>query len=244
MNTNKENNMSKIDYNHTTLSLINELSIINPSMILDKVDGDVVIKSSSADRSVAYIFTAPEDHFGFEGDECAFYNYGEFYKLFSVMDQPSVKQNGSDLVMSKDRSTMKYRLSKSEIIPRGFNSVEFEDPDVEVRLSAEYLKKLYTFVSNSMLNANRLKLKGEGRELTLTLENSKSPNSFSEVIELENEVGEEFEFVISTSIFQNLPSNLDFTFSIKEEGIVEFKLITETGVSLELYTAELVEDDD
>jgi len=236
--------MSKIDYNHTTLSLINELSIVNPSMVLDKEDGNVVIKSSSSDRSVAYIFTAPEDHFEFEGDECAFYNYGEFYKLFSVMDHPSIKQNGSDLVMSKDRSTMKYRLSKSEIIPRGFNSVEFEDADVEVRLSAEYLKKLYTFVSNSMLNANRLKLKGEGKELTLTLENSKSPNSFSEVIDLENEVNEDFEFVISTSIFQNLPSNLDFTFSAKEEGIVEFKLITETGVTLELYTAELVEDDD
>jgi len=236
--------MSKIDYNPATLSLVNELSIVNPSMIMKKEDGEVTIKSSSADRAVAYIFTAPEDHFGFEGEECAFYNYSEFYKLFSVMDQPVIKQNGPDLVMSKERSKMKYRLSKSETIPQNFGAVDFEDPDAEIYLTAEYLKKLYTFVSNGMLNANRLKLKGEGKELTLTLENSKSPNSFSEVIELENAVDEEFEFTISTSIFQNLPSNLDFTFSIKEEGIVEFKLATETGVSLVLYTAELIEDDD
>ena len=236
--------MTKIDYNNTTLSLINELSVVNPSIIFNKVDGSVVLKSSSADRAVAYVFTAPEEHFSFEGDECAFYNYAEFYKLFSVMDQPEIKQSGSELVMTKNRSKMKYRLSSPEIIPVGFNSVEFDEPDVSVRLSAEYLKKLYTFVSNSMLNANRLKLKGEGKELTLTLENSKSPNSYSEVIDLENEVGAEFEYTISTSIFQNLPSNLDFNFSIKEEGIVEFKLITETGVTLELYTAELVEDED
>lgn len=237
-------NSKKIEYNENTMALINELSLINPSMIMKSEDDVITIKASSTDKAVAYVFTCPADHFGFDGEEIAYYNFSEFYKLFSVMDAPSIKQAGPDLTMAKDRSTIKYRLSKSDVIPQPFNKVSFSDPDVVIRLTSEYIKKLYTFVSSNMLGANRLRLKVEGNEITLTLVSTKHANNYSEVIELENEVEEGFEFVISTSIFTNLPSNADFDFSIKEAGIVQFKLINESGVSLDLYTGQVISDDE
>jgi hypothetical protein len=234
--------MKEIQYNKATLSIINELSSINPSILIEKDNDKIVIKSKTANKSVAYIFKAPIEEFEFEGDNCAFYNYTEFFKLFSVMDSPVIKQNVAELTMQKNRSTMKYRLSKPEIIPASFNGIKFDKSEVSIVLTSDYIKKLHTFVSSGMLGSDRIKLTGSGNELTITLENSKHAHSFSEVIELETEINEEFSFIISATIFATLPSNKDFKFSINPDGIVEFKYINDKNIELDIYTTLIIED--
>lgn len=233
--------MKKIEYNATVLNLIEKLSFINQSILMEKQDELITIASANPEESIAYIFKAPESSFDFDGENCAFYNYAEFHKLFSVLDNPVIKQDGVNLILSKDKSKINYRTTDPEVINKTFRKVDFDEPEVVLNLTSDQIKKIRSMGSTGMLNANRLKLSVEDDTLGIRLWNKKHDNTFEDSFTLENSVEDSFSFDILTDVFNQIPEG-NYQLSIKSEGIVEFKLISDNNVDLKIYTAE-VEDE-
>lgn len=237
--------MSKeISFKKTTIDLIRRLTAINPAILIERVEdksGDKIsIKSSDASGSVAYIFEAPADHFGFNGTEVGFLDFNEFHQLLNVYKEPKITQDEDDaldLVISEKRSKISYRLTNSEVIKRGFNEIEFGESDVEFTVTSDDVKHINKMIS--LVNAESIKISVADKKVKFTLLSKKSSNTFEEVYDADelksNE--KEFEISITKDTFAMLPSD-NYRICAKEEGIIKLSMIREDDSVVDIYVAE------
>jgi len=231
--------MSKeITFKKTTIDLIRRLTAINPSILIEKENENIVIKSSDASGSVAYVFTAPEDHFGFDGDDVGFLDFNEFHQLLSVYKEPKIIQDDDDaldLVIKEGRSKISYRLTNSEVIKRGFNEIEFGDADVEFTVTSDDVTHINKMMS--LVNAESIKITVADKKVKFTLFSKKSSNTFEEVYDADSCEDKEFEISISKDTFAMLPRD-NYKISAKEEGIIKLSMIREDDSSVDIFVAE------
>ena len=232
----------EISFKKTTIDLIRRLTAINPAILIEKVEdkkGDKIsIKSSDASGSVAYIFEAPADHFGFGGKEVGFLDFNEFHQLLNVYKEPKITQNEEDaldLVISEKRSKISYRLTNSEVIKRGFNEIEFGEADVEFLITSEDVKHINKMIS--LVNAESIKIAVADKKVKFTLFSKKSSNTFEEVYDADESNDKEFEINITKDTFTMLPAD-NYRISAKEEGIIKLSMIREDDSLVDIYVAE------
>ena len=227
-----------INFKKTTIDLIRRLTAINPAILIEKDSDKISIKSSDASGSVAYMFEAPSDHFGFDGDEVGFLDFNEFHQLLNVYKEPTITQDDDDaldLVISEKRSKINYRLTNSEVIKRGFNEIEFGDADVEFIITSDDVKHLNKMIS--LVNAESIKISVADKKVKFTLFSKKTSNTFEEVYDAENTSGAEFDINITKDTFAMLPAD-NYRISAKEEGIVRLSMIREDDSVVSIYIAE------
>ena len=232
---------NKIEYNKTALEIISSLTGINQSVVFERDEDDedrIVSKSSDSNRSIAYVFEAPQEVFNFEGDECSFYNFNEFYTLFNVFENPELEQNDSEITVKENRSKIKFRLTDSELVKKSFNKVKFEDADIEFVMDSELIKRIKTLASGNSVNADRIKFSVEGEELTYKLYNTKHHNTFDEKLDVENEGDVEFTIEVDMKIWNKIP-NASYKISMKEEGILRLEMVRDDEISVQIFTADM-----
>lgn len=227
--------MAKLEYTKEVVDLINELAIINPSIILEKKENDVYITRTNASTTIAYRFSVNEKTFNFEGNEIAFYDFSEFYQLLSCFSDPIMEQKEAKVIIQKDKSKINYNLSDVETIKRGPAKLDWKDPAVTLSLTMEEIKSIRKMIG--LLKVENAKLSCKAGELEITLHNAGHDNSFSKIFKAETITNlEDFEFSIASEIFTMLPQG-DYELGVMDAGLVRFKLESE-NVNLELFTAE------
>ena len=228
----------EISFKKTTIDLIRCLTTINPAILIEQEDEQLVIKSADSSGSVAYIFNAPKEHFGFNGDEVAFLDFNDFHRLLSVYSSPKITQDEDDaldLVISEKRSKISYRLTNSEIIKPGFSEIEFGDSDVEFVLSNDDVKHINKMIQ--LVNAESIKISVNGDNVKFTLFSKMSTNTFEEEYTADVSTDKEFEINITKDTFAMIPSN-NYRICAKEEGIVKLSMIREDDVTVDIFVAE------
>ena len=237
--------MAEITYNKTALDIISALTTINQSVVFqhDEDDDSIVIsKAADANKSIAYIFSAPKEVFDFESteedSECGFYNFNDFYTLFNVFNEPTLEQDGVDITVKENKSKIKFRLTDQELIKKTFNRVEFEDPEVSFMMDYELIKKIKDLASGNKVNADRVKFTVDGTELKYDLYNTKHHNTFDETIEIENDGDADFSIEIDMKIWNKIP-NASYKVCMKEEGLLRLTMVRDDGIKVEIYTADM-----
>lgn len=227
-----------ITFKKSTIDLIRRLTTINPSILIEKDDTKITIKSSDSSGSVAYMFEAESADFGFTGDEVGFLDFNEFHQLLNVYKNPTIMQDEDDaldLVISENRSKISYRLTNSEVIKRGFNEIEFGDSDVEFILTTDDIKHINKMLS--LVNAESVKMAVADGKIKFTLFSKKSTNTFEEVYDSDSANDKEFSINLTKDTFVMIPAD-NYRISAKEEGIVKFSMIRDDSASVDIYVAE------
>ncbi len=237
-------NVKSITYDNTVLSLINDLSTINQSVIFEKDKKNIVIKRSNPSTTVAYSLTVPVETFNFQGDKLGFYNYSEFYQLVSFFDNPVIKQKVQSafekVVISEGQENFSYVLSDPEILPKG-PTINFKDPVCSFELTKEHLDKFVKVCG--ILGAEFISFTVKGSKINCSFFKEKSQNIYNKTFTATNsDASVDFTFKVDKEIIDLLPKGRDYTVDIKDEGILMFSL-KDKNVSLKLYAAEAVDED-
>jgi hypothetical protein len=236
----EEKKKNEVEYNKIALELIASLAGINQSVVFEKVEGDeekITVKGADSNKSIAYIFEAPKQAFDFNGEDCSFFNFNEFFNLFNLFENPNLEQDETNIKINEGSSELEYRLTDRELIKKTFNRVKFEDPDVDFILDSELLKKMKNLAGKANINAEYIKFEVVGETLTYTLYNEKHHNTYKESLPVENPNDVEFSIENITRVFTKIPP-ASYRVAMKEEGLIRFSMIREDDISVVIYTAD------
>lgn len=231
--------MDKVTYNDEALLLIRKLSEINKQLTIKKTeDGDnIYIDGHNPSKSIVYEFKAPVDFFDFDGDDISFFDYKEFFTLFSVNEEPDIIQEGAKLNIVKNRAKLQYHLAELEAVEDEDEDeyyVDFSESHATVKITAETLKKFKTMAS--LTKAEELTFKVEGDKLLIKLFNLDTEPSYEEEFDLETEATEDFEFIADPDVIKLAPEN-DYIVDLHSSGVIRMSYKNNINIELNLYIA-------
>ncbi|MFW6272861.1 MAG: hypothetical protein ACOC2U_03680 [bacterium] len=229
--------MSKdVKFDREFLNLVQNLTKINSSILFERSDDNgVIIKRKNPAGSIAYILSASEDSFDFDEEEIAFYNFPEFAQMLSVFKSPNIKQDENRLVISENKSKIKYVVTDPEIISRGPNKVNFGDADATMVIDRDLLKEIRSMIG--ILDSENIKLKISDNNITVVCYNSNHDNQWENTYDIENSLGKDFELTIKSEVFVHIPDG-NYKMELKEAGIVKFAYQSDI-VNLDIFVAEV-----
>jgi hypothetical protein len=232
--------MEKIEYNKDTLDILKSLSSLSKALIIRKIDNGekISIKSGDISSFIMYHLEAPVNHFNFKGDECAFYEYPDFHDLMSILDECDMHQNGDIITLVSDKTKIKYLTSEAELIKNEWETIPESDTVGSFKLDFEALKKINKLKSS--IKAKSLKIKLEKNEIKFVLFSKENENMCEEIFMNEIDNLDDYEFLLSTEIFDKLPL-ANYEFNITESGILKVKMLLD-DIDLWIYTGEIIED--
>lgn len=235
---------TEVTYNKDTLTLIRKLSEINTELTIEKSeDGKLVhIIARTPSRSLAYEFDAPIDMFNFEGDSITFFDFKEFYTLFSVNDDPVLKHDTYKFEIVKNRAKLVYFLGEREATDEDEYEevVEFESSDASFKLTADTMKKFKTMIS--LTKAEDLILEVEGDKVLIKLYYQESQPTYEESFDLDEPAKKDFKFIVDTEIIKLSPEN-DYIVDLNADGVVRMKYLNDKNIDLNIFISEIEEDD-
>jgi len=231
--------MSKIQYNSELFDLLKDLTSINTQVVFEKdEDGKILVRRVDSESTIVYQLKAPAEHFNFEEDQLAFYNYPEFYQYFKALGEPELSINGKSIILKEGSSRSSYLLSNPEAIPAGPKAINFKDPDVRFELSSEQLDEILKMAG--LINSKKAQVYGDGKKITLKIFNSLHDNVFEKSFEVENlsNFADEIDFVMFSDTFKNLPAKRNYIVEVKSQGFVKISLVDE-DINLDIYTGKV-----
>lgn len=223
-----------ITYNKQFLSLINDLALINKSVIIENKGDTVKISRSNPAQTIFYILTTKAENFQFSDDKIAFYDYSEFYRLLNVFDTPDLSISENKVTISKDKSRIKYIISDPETIQRGPEGVDFGECVVKFDLDSTDFKNLKKMIS--LLSSKYIKFTTNENTINLNCFNNPNDNSFNKDLPMET-TGESISMKFSSEVFTLLPEN-NYTIEISKKGIFKILLVKD-DIRFEVYVGEI-----
>jgi hypothetical protein len=213
--------VAQIQFNANYFELIKNLTAISPGIIFTKDKGKLVITRTNKGRSIFFKVEAPEDHFTFEGEKVAFYNFSEFYQLINAFGTSTLSQKENKIVIESSIGKINYILSSPETLAKAPSKVNIIDPDIIFNLSADGLAELKKV--NSLMNAKYANITNVSGTLTFKLFNSAHDNSFDKMYTPEtiSPSVEDFDFPIYSEIFSKIPA-ANYKVSLFRKGFVFF----------------------
>ena len=234
---------NQVKYNDEALLLIRKLSEINNIITIKKSEDNqfITINNKNSSKSILYDFKAPISCFDFEGDDISFFDYKEFFTLFSVNDEPIITQDSLKLSIKKNRAKLKYHLAELEAIQDDEDEyyVDFSESHANVIITAETFKKFKTMAS--LTKAEELTFKVEGDKLLIKLFHEENEPTYEEEIDLEGTATEDFEFMVDAEIIKLAPEH-DYNVELNSSGVIKFTYINELDIELNIYIAESEEE--
>jgi len=228
-------------YSDSFLSLINELTKINKSVIVTPTDENIKIKMFDPTKSIVYDLVTKKESFDVE-DEIAFYNFVEFYSFYSTLksgsDLPSITVDDNKICIAGDNSKLNYNLSDVEIIKTHRpKSITFPDWDYEFVLDQKIIQELSKMIS--LIDASYIKMTSHADGYaTIKVYINGVDNAFEKRVELTkiSDTEEEFDFDIIADHINKIPSG-SYKFQVKNPGRIKISLIGNTDTTLDIYLA-------
>lgn len=228
--------MSKqLTYKIETLQLLNQLSSISSKLIIKKKDDKIIINRKNDSEQIAFNFEAPIEDFCFGDEEIAFLDFPEFYQLISVFKNPDIAQNENKMVISKEKSKIKYILCDTEALNESPKPLKNIDYDCTFELKQDEIKNISKMIG--LINSDNTNLNFSDGKLMITFMNETHENTYEKEFESVSSNGDEFDFIIPSEIFTILPSG-DYDAMISKEGLFVLKLKNDR-INLKIITSEL-----
>lgn len=227
--------MKEINFDNVTLKLISDLSRIcktkenNYPIKIVKDESGIHIKAGNAGRSVVFTLDAPTSAFDFEGSELCFYDYNDFYNyatLFegAIINQGTIGEGRNEveaLIITEGKRKVSYPLSDAEVIKGSLKNVKWADPAAKFVFPSDKLSLLSKALKFLGTKDNKIKFDFSGSEVTITASTELNKNSYQDVVELNDEVEEDFSIVISDEVVKYL-INIDYRVEVQKEGFIRF----------------------
>ena len=232
---------NEISYNEDALSLIRKLSDINNQIPIKKSDDGkfITIDTQNPSKTITIEFKAPVDMFDFEGDEISFFDFKEFYALFSVNKEPTIKQTDTKLDIIKDRSKLEYHLAEFEAITDDDEVYcQFDESHASLHISSEMMKKFKTMAT--ITKAETVKLNITGDKILVKFFYEDNQPTYEEEFDLEETATEDFKLDLDAEIIRLTPEN-DYRMQLNSSGVIKLTWINSLGITLNLYVAEVEE---
>lgn len=255
--------IKEMKYNNKFISLMSELSSINPQLIFKKKEDDentLAVRAIAADKSVVYFLEAPKDYFGFESDSLSVIDFNRLVSYYNVFNNPnsdpkknevpemSIEYNNDNcdesvvlhIKSSLRPANVKHRLANEDVITKpNFSKVKFPSVDAIVNLTETQQKEINAHLK--LIGADRMKYEFNGDTLTLTLFTTKTGDTYVEEYKLDEAVEENFELVTPSTGFSLLPVG-NFKVNVSKAGIMEFMQLRDDAIDLKLYIAKAKND--
>lgn len=231
--------MKKVQYNSELFDLVKDLTSINTQVVFEKdEEGNVVVRRSDSESTIAYELRAPRDYFDFSEEQIAFYNYPEFFQYFRALGEPEISINQKSMTLKERGSKTSYLLSNPESIEKGPKTINFSNPDVRIELSSDDLDEILKMIA--LINAKKVQVFGNGKKLTVKVYQNLHDNTFEKTFKVENVGGldEEIDFVMFAETFKNLPVKRNYIIEIKKQGFIRIALVDE-NIGLDIYTGKI-----
>jgi hypothetical protein len=225
-----------IKYSKQFLSLVNSLTPINDSVIIDKAEDKIRISRSNPSCSIFYILEANLDSFNFESEKLAFYNFPEFFQLLNVFDDPKINIDENKVIIANDKSKIRYIISDPETIKAGPKGVNFPEIDIKMTLETSEIKNLKKMIS--LLGSKYVKFSASEKNINFKCFNENHDNSYDKDFVLENE-SKTFELKISSDVFTLIPDN-NYCLEISSQGIIRISYVKD-DINLAVYVAQIVD---
>jgi hypothetical protein len=234
--------MKKVEYNSEIFDLVKNLTLINSSIIFEKdEEGNVVVRRSDREQTVAYQLVAPNSYFDFDNEFIAFYEFIEFYNYFKAFTtKPEIYVDDLKLVMKNEGSKTDYLLSNPEVIDKGPKSINFTNPDIKFKINSSDLDEFIRM--NGLIKPRKAKIFGNSEKITIKLFNNLHDNTFEKTFNVESfgDIDEEIDFVIFSDTLTYLPIKNDYSIEIKKQGFVKISLL-DKNIKLDIYTGKVKE---
>jgi hypothetical protein len=228
-----------VKYNTELFDLLKDLTSINNQVIIEREEGNVLVRRADVESTIAYQLKAPGEYFEFDNEKVGFYNYVEFYQsLKALSNTPELEIEEKRIVFKDNNSKGEYSLSDPESLQKSPKSINFKDPDVKMNLASADLGDLIKWIS--LTNAKKAQIYGSGNKLTIKIFSQIHDNNFEKTFDVErlNESDEEIDFVIFSDTFEKLPSKRDYTMEIRAQGFVKISLVDE-NIKLDVFTGRV-----
>jgi hypothetical protein len=235
----------KVTYDSDALALIRKLTDIRKEFTIEKSEDkkSITITARTPSRSVAYDFKAPIDMFNFEGDNITYFDFKEFYTLFSVNDDPILKQGVNKFEIIKDRAKLVYYLGEKEATEDSDDEYEeyvaFDESHASFTMTAETMKKLKNMIS--LTKAEDLIFKVKDDKILIKLYYGENQPTYEEIFDLDGPAVEDFQFIVDTEIIKLSPEN-DYVVDLNSAGVVRLKYMNDKNIELNLYISEIEEE--
>lgn len=228
-------------FDREVFNVVKQLTPITKMIVFKKGKADdLFVKRINDNSSIVIELSATADAFSFDDEAVGFYDFSEFYDLVSVYEQPEIRQDNDMIIISQDKTKIKYSLSDLESLNIG-NNKEFNGIDwnaaggtkAELKLSVIQLKELRKMVGllKSTMVSFKTKKTSKGGVVVISSYNKGSKDVWENEYELES-VDKEFEVVLPSDIFKELPDK-DYTIGLNE-NIVKFAFGSEK-VNVEIF---------
>lgn len=231
--------MDNIEFDEIGFEIINSLTSVNNSVLFEKNNGRVEVKSASVDKSIAYIFSAPETTFDFKEDSIAFYDYRSFYSLIKLFDNAVLSGDDTNIFIKSGKRKATFRLSDKDLVKKTFNGINTAGVDAELRLDVETLKKIRSIATHPSVNADRIKMDIVDGDLLYTVYNTKyTANKIEDTLPINNLSKERFSVNLSVVDFIKIPL-ANYTVNFYEAGVVNFSMDRDDEITVQVYIAEM-----
>lgn len=225
--------MKDITYNKEILDLIKKLTKLTKQFRISKDEENISIRVN-CEKSILVELVSPKKNFDFDGDLIGFVegSYNKFYDFFSAFKNPTLKQNENKLIISDGNNNIKYSLSDPEIIKNSFKDTKQLPKSMA---SFKITKDQFSYIKDMIhrVGTDNVVFKANGSEVTISVINNVSGNSYDMLLPLNNEIKDILEIPLKSTIFESAPE-LEYEVNIIQ-NLFHFKSVDE-NFTLNLYT--------
>lgn len=196
-----------------TISALQNFSTINSNILIQ--EGNVIKTISEAKN----IFASAEISESFP-TEFGIYDLNEFLSVLDLVEDPNLDFGEKSVKISNKNQSVDYFYSSSELITHPSKDVKMPDSELTIQLSQSVLSKIKK--AASVLGHSNVIISGSNGKVSLSVSdpNNSSANTFSIVIDDDNECKESFSFVLLINNLKLLNGN--YTVNISSRLISNF----------------------
>ena len=199
-----------------TLNVLRNFSIINPSLVFKQ--GNVIRTISKQENILAR--ATVDDSFD---NNFTIYDLNRFLSVLSSMDNPDIGvDGGSSLVISDDKSKVRYGLSDEVLVvsPRPKMTSSYRMPKIHFRLNSDNFTKIVKMAG--VMGLPNIVVRGDRKNISIAAIDVK--NADSDVFSIDvGETSLEFQTIFN---YENLKIvNADYDVSISTDGISHFSRV-------------------
>jgi len=229
----------QVTYNSELLKAINDLTIINDRLAINKEDEEVNIKASDEAHLIMYHLSAPLENLNLS-DTIAFFDYSRFYNKFSMFENPTLEIDEGNITCKSGNRVATHNLASTSVIGNAFNKINIPSIDMKFKLTAEMIKNFKDLTSSAYFDSNRITLDFNNDVASYKCHSTKHANTFTDDLTAERVTEEKFDVTIDAKVLSLIPS-ANYDVSVSSAGIMEMAMERTDNISVKLYVARVAE---
>lgn len=229
----------QVNYNSELLKAINDLTIINDRLAINKEEKEVNIKASDEAHLIMYHLSSPLANLNISST-IAFTDYSRFYNKFAMFENPTLEIDPGIVTCKSGSRVATHNLASNAVIGNAFNKINIPSIDVTFTLTSEMIKNFKDLSSSAYFDSNRLTFDFTADTSFYKCHSTKHSNTFKDDMEATRVTEEKFSVTLDSKVLSLIPS-ANYKVSVSSAGIMELDMERGDDISVKLYVAKVAE---